>query len=299
MTLTIDVNTNDVIDLPECIRLLSGIKGISRRERMDDAACYLRMLSNNKSFLIEHVNRQICEAQPLDAYQLSSNFSQQIVDLGGGPGFRLRANMWPRCAADAPADWERSLFAYLMPHDHNADFLTVGYWGPGYETDIYEYDPERTVGFEGEQVDIQFLERTRLTNGKVMFYRANRDIHTQLPPDDFSISINLLVADPEAVQSTKQYWFDVERGVISSSVERLDYSPFVFLCRLASMVGDGATINVLEKLAQGHSDARIRAEAFTALATLDPGNASRHWRDASEDVDPYVQRVARAKLSAE
>ncbi|WP_437568344.1 hypothetical protein [Sorangium sp. So ce542] len=124
MTLTIDVNTNDVIDLPECVRLLSGIKGTSRRERVDDAARYLRMLSNNKSFLIELVNRQIREAQPLDAYQLSSNFSQQIVDLGGGPGFRLRANMWPRCVADAPADWERSLFAYLMPHDHNADFFS-------------------------------------------------------------------------------------------------------------------------------------------------------------------------------
>jgi hypothetical protein len=297
MTWTIDVDTKDVIDLPECIRLLGEVKAMSRQERLEDAARYLRMLSNNKAFLVDLVNREICDATDLDDYQASSKFSQQIVDLGGTPAFRLRANMWPACMAETPSDWEKSLFAYMMPHDHNADFLTVGYWGPGYETDIYEYDPERTLGYDGERVDIRFLERTQLTNGKVMFYRANRDIHTQLPAKEFSISINLLSADPDAVRSTKQYWFDVEQGVISASVERLDYSPYVFLCRLAAMVGNGATINSMEKLAAGHFDSRIRAEAFASLAKLDAGSAAHHWQLASEDVDPYVQRVARAKLS--
>jgi hypothetical protein len=299
MTWTIAVDTKDVIDLPECIQLLSEIKAMSRQERLEDAARYLRMLSNNKAFLVDFVNREICEAAELDDFQAPSHFSQQIIDLGGAHGFRLRANMWPPCLGENPTEWEKTLFAYMMPHDHNADFLTVGYWGPGYETDIYEYDPAQTLGYDGERVDIQFLERTRLTDGKVMFYRANRDIHTQIPAREFSISINLLSADPEAVKSTKQYWFDVERGVIDASVERLDYSPYVFLCKLAAMVGNGETINAMEKMAAGHFDSRIRAEAFTSLATLDAGNAAQHWRRAIDDKDSYVQRLARARLSGD
>jgi hypothetical protein len=296
MTWTIDVGTTDVIDLPECIRRLGELKAMTRRERLEDAARYLRMLANNKTFLVELVQREICQAADLDDYQAASAFSQQIVDLGGGPSFRLRANMWPACKTETPSDWEKSLFAYQMPHDHNADFLTVGYWGPGYETEIYEYDPERTLGYEGEPVELRFLERTRLTPGKVMFYRANRDIHTQLPGREFSISINLLSSDPEAVRSTKQFWFDVENSTIASSVERLDYSPYVFLCRLAGMVGDRGMVNSVEKLAAGHFDARIRAEAFQALAKLDAGNAVDHWKRAAGDLDPHVQRVARRQL---
>lgn len=296
MTWTIDVDTTDVIELADCIRLLGEIKAMSRRERLEDSARLLRMLSNNKRFLIELVNREICEAAALDDYQAQSHFSQQIVDLGGGPSFRLRANMWPTLVGAQPTEWEKALFAYMMPHDHNADFLTVGYWGPGYETDIYEYDPGRTLGYAGEPVEIQFLERTRLTDGKVMFYRANRDIHTQIPTEAFSISINLLTADPEAVQSTKQFWFDVERGQIESSVERLDYSPFVFLCRLAAQVGNGATINAMEQMASGHFDSRIRGEAFGALAALDPSGAEAHWRRAAADKDAHVQRLARQRL---
>ena len=31
-----------------------------------------------------------------------------------------------------------------MLHDYDADFMMVGYWGAGYETEIYEYDHEKT-----------------------------------------------------------------------------------------------------------------------------------------------------------
>lgn len=296
MAITLDGDCDEAIDLPECIRALSAIEGVWRRDRLDEAGRILRRLANNKAFLVAQVTGELERLDSIEAFQASSNFSQQIIDLGGGTHFRLRANMWVPCRGDEPADWEKSLFAYQMPHDHNADFLTVGYWGPGYETDIYEYDPERTVGYEGEQVEIRFLERTRLTPGKLMFYRANRDIHTQLPADGFSISLNLLAADPDSRRSARQYWFDVAAGRISASVERLDYTPFVFLCRLAAQIGDGATTEALERLAQGHVDPRVRGEAYRALVQLDPADADLHWRHACEDSDPYVRRLARGQL---
>ena len=36
-----------------------------------------------------------------------------------------------------------SPFFYHVPHDHNFSFLTVGYLGPGYWSEYYEYDYER------------------------------------------------------------------------------------------------------------------------------------------------------------
>lgn len=108
----------------------------------------------------------------------------------------------------------------------------------------------------------------------------------------------LLVADRTAVKSTKQFWFDVDRGVITSSVERLDYSPFMFLCRLASVVGDGSTVNALEVLARGHVDSRVRAEALRSLVALDGGDAQHHLSGALTDVDPHVRKVAIERLNA-
>lgn len=297
MAYTIEASTDSALTLDACIDALGAIDGVWRRDRIDDAALLLRQLSNDRRFLVDAVTRELLHLDDIDGFQAASSFSQQIVDLGGGAGFRLRANMWPQCTSAEPLEWEKSLFAYHMPHDHNADFLTVGYWGPGYETEIYEYDSDRTAGFDGEPVELTFLERTRLTPGKIMFYRANRDIHTQLPSDAFSVSINLLAADPESLQSARQYWFDVENGRIDRSVDRLDYTPYVFLCRLASHLGDGNTTDAMESIARGHVDPRVRGEAYRALSTLDARDAGRHWRHAASDTDAYVRRMGREMLA--
>ena len=48
-----------------------------------------------------------------------------------------------------------SPFFYHVPHDHNFSFLTVGYLGPGYWSEYYEYDYGEVVGMPGEKVDLQ------------------------------------------------------------------------------------------------------------------------------------------------
>ena len=48
------------------------------------------------------------------------------------------------------------------------------------------------VGFPGEEVNLRFIEKSRLDQGKVMLYRAHQDVHLQLPADAMSVSLNIL-----------------------------------------------------------------------------------------------------------
>ena len=185
-----------------------------------------------------------------------------------------------------------------MPHDHTSDFLTVGYWGPGYETEIYEYDPATVIGYDGESVDLTFLEKTRLTEGKVMYYRGNRDVHTQIMPREFSISINLLLVNQERGFGRNQYWFDTERNVIESTVSRSSLTSFLFLCRLARVLGCASAINSLERIAQRHANPHIRVAAYQAIVAIEPTQHDALARQARKDPHAYVQHMAGYLASA-
>ena len=121
-------------------------------------------------------------------------------------------------------------FFYGVPHDHNFSFLTVGYLGPGYWSDYYEYDYGAVVGFPGEDVALRFVEKSRLEQGKVMLYRAHRDIHLQLPADAMSVSLNILETSHNSV-FRDQYRFDVERSKIAGIMTRTSLEPMLALDR--------------------------------------------------------------------
>ena len=59
-------------------------------------------------------------------------------------------------------------------------------------------------------VDLRFVEKSRLEQGKVMLYRAHRDVHLQLPADEMSVSINIVETSHSSV-FRDQYRFDVEQ----------------------------------------------------------------------------------------
>lgn len=39
---------------------------------------------------------------------------------------------------------------------------------------------------------IRFVERSNLAEGRMMLYRAHRDVHSQLPPESLSVSLNIM-----------------------------------------------------------------------------------------------------------
>lgn len=128
-----------------------------------------------------------------------------------------------------------------------------------------------------------------------MFYRANKDIHSQRHPDDFSISLNLLASPPE--QGFKdQYCFDLGAGKIISHVGTTNMTRLM-LCKLAKYVGNGSSINLLEAIAKEHISPRIRAQAYDSLAALVSDDDERIWNMALLDESPYIQNKARSIMS--
>jgi hypothetical protein len=182
--------------------------------------------------------------------------------LHGSHRFLIRANFWPAETDSVYANSGPQPFFYGVPHDHNFSFLTAGYLGPGYWSDYYEYDYDRVLGSPGEPVDLQFVERTRLSEGKVLLYRAHRDVHSQLPPESLSVSLNILALSP-ASEFRDQYAFDLASSRISGL---LNPSALETLVRLAGTVGGPNGWDLVEDFAQRHPSDRIRFAAWRAKA---------------------------------
>jgi hypothetical protein len=252
----------------------------------------LKELANNRTFVAEIFNRQLTIAFDTLAF-----YSPQSAILGASQPFSVRLNVWPIVSSNPrQRKIENGIYSYGDAHDHNFTFMTVGYYGPGYETIIYEYDRDQIVGYVGEHVDIRFLERTFLPVGKVMLYRPFTDIHTQIPPTSFSMSINLLISDPHN-SVTQQYYFDIEKGIICDFVESLS-TKRVSVLECLRFVGNENSKDLLHHLSKRHPCVRTRWAAFETLAAMDPTNAEEYWAGAEQDPDRLVKHAALTRLCA-
>jgi hypothetical protein len=236
----------------------------------------LKRLANNRSFLAEIA---VAELKDRCARQgLESRYSSQVIMLHrASEKYFIRANFWPSERDSVFRASGHSPFFYHVPHDHNFSFLTVGYFGPGYWSDYYEYDPETVVGLPGEKVDLRFVERSRLEPGKVMLYRAHRDVHDQLPADAMSVSINIMHAVP-GLPFLNQYRFDVKSCEIAGILNR---SSTEALLALAANHDGGDARDLVESFAARHPCDRIRFAALRELAAAEP------------DLDAGLERLAR------
>jgi hypothetical protein len=221
----------------------------------------LKKLANNRAFLAD---RMIAELKERCDDQVRDNqYSAQVVMLHvSDSGYLIRANFWPAMQDSVIRHSGTDPFLYHVPHDHNFSFLTVGYLGSGYWSDYYEYDYGEVVGYPGEAVNLRFVEKARLDLGKVMLYRAHRDVHRQLPADDMSVSLNILETSPSAV-FRDQYKFDVETNRIAAVMTRMSLEPML---ALAAHFGGGNGTDLLAEFAAGHPSERVRWFALRARA---------------------------------
>lgn len=259
------VDLSDEASLAQCADLLAG-------------------LARNRDFLADRV---IAELKASYKGQLETNrYSAQVFLLHRSPrGYFLRANLWPAERDAAYAASGAQAFAYGLPHDHNFNFLTTGYWGPGYISDYYDYDPEAVDGRLGEPLNLKFVERSSLSEGRMMLYRAHRDIHSQLPPEQLSVSLNIM-DEGEHIPWRDQYIVDLEAGTIA---RRPTLTPAEMLLRCAvHLTGNGK--DIAEQFAKTHPVPRVRANAIAALAAVEEG-ASRTavLERGAQDADPRVR----------
>jgi hypothetical protein len=297
MPRVIDLADAEAIGLDECVERLSA-RGFdpADEESLHEAARDLRRLGNDRAFLgdllIDELKRR-CELSE------ATQYGPQTLMLSRPTGqFFLRANIWPspeehvlRASGEAP-------FYFDVPHDHNFSFLTLGYFGPGYWSDYYDYDFETVAGYVGEPVDLRFVERARLEPGKLMLYRAHRDVHVQHPADALSVSLNVMH------MAAHQGWFDQYRFDVSEKriAGILSHGSSEVTLRLAVALGLEEARDLAAEFGRGHPSDRMRLAAWDALALVSADGAERDavWRRAEESGSLMVAREAaqrRALLS--
>ncbi|MCC4252399.1 MAG: transposase [Pseudomonadota bacterium] len=251
------------------------------------AAPMLRALARNRHFLADAA---VAELKTRCADQRRFNpYSAQVMLLRPPGGkYVLRAAFWPAVTDHVVRASGTAPFLYHVPHDHGFDFLTIGYLGPGYGSDYHVYDPAGIAGADGEQVPLRFVGRSWLNEGRMLLYRANRDIHAQLPPERLSVSLNIL-ASPAGQGWRRQYRFDTDRGAIAQG---MTIASAQMLLELAVGCGDGDALDLADQFARHHPHDAMRLTAWSAIGDSLAGDARlAHW-DAGASSDHGLIRAA-------
>ena len=262
-------------------------------ESLTHAAQWLRRLGNNKSFLGDMLVDELARRHRGDG--LENAYGPQVVMLIPPQGdFFIRANIWPSADEHMVRASGDAAFAIGLPHDHNFNFLTLGYFGPGYWSDYYEYDFEAVDGWRGEAVpSLRFIERARLEEGKIQLYRANLDVHAQLPADSLSVSLNIMHTSG-AQGWFDQYKFDLEARTIAAM---LAPTPTQALLRIAVGLGGEQALDLAQHFASCHPSDRLRLVAWDALASSTTDREARDalWGRAEHCGSRLVEMEARAR----
>lgn len=291
----IDPPAGPALDLEEVIaRLDESAVDLADEASLAHAAALLAGLAQNRDFLADHI---VAELKASFANQLVlSRYSAQVFLLHRSPrGHFLRANLWPAASDASYMASGAQAFAYGLPHDHNFSFLTTGYWGPGYVSDYYDYDAEAVDGRLGEPLNLKFVERSQLGEGKTMLYRAHSDIHSQRPPTSLSVSLNIM-EEAEHLPWRDQYIVDLGQkdDGLGTIARRPTITPSEMLLRCAVHLTDEGK-DVADHFAKAHPVPRVRANAIAALAAVEEGAGraavlERGLRDGDARVRDDCQR---------
>jgi hypothetical protein len=267
MPLVPDVNETDAIEMEELVAFIRDNK-VDTRSEADMLACAsgLQKLGNNRSFVADIALRDLKARNDIDASAAVYGPQTIMLHYENDANFYLRANFWPSPQDHIFKSSEATAFFYHVPHDHSFNFLTVGYLGPGYQSNYYEYEYGTVDGYPGEKVDLKFVEYAALNQGKVMLYRAFRDVHDQRPGDAMSMSLNIMENSLRG-GFMDQYNFNTERGEVTDLINRIAATS---LLPLLAATEDEDAVDFLIETARAHRSGRVPQKPRTwawSLAT--------------------------------
>lgn len=294
MPRVIDIEDSGRASLDECCAGIAA-SGFDPREEdsLLNAALWLRRLGNDPDFLGDRIIDELASRHRADAD--NTGYGPQVIMLAPPNGnFFIRANLWPSQDEHMMRASGGAAFVYGLPHDHNFDFLTLGYFGPGYWSDYYEYDYGAVTGARGEAVpSLQFIERSRLEPGKILHYRAHRDVHAQYPAASLSVSLNVMHTSG-AHGWLDQYRFDLESRQIGGIVSA---GPTEAVLKIAIALGSSAALDLAHQFARRHPSDRLRMTVWNALAARAGNLAERDdlWREAESSGSRLVAIEAKAR----
>ena len=282
MTITVDCSDLERIELDEYIDFCRSQAHIHDRDSILAGAYMLRRLANNKTFLLDFLNTQL---KNVHQYNVKTDFTPPSFYLFSCKSFSVRAVLWLPC--DEPDPDDALSLGYGVTHNHHFDFLTCGYYGPGYRTIVHLCDKNQMVGMVGEQVEVAFQDDTLLSPGKLMFYRHTEDIHVQYPPERLSISINLIF--PSHPDALEQCAFDPETWVITRHLDPMATTSSLF--QVAKLLHNEQTVEQLLAIAGTHVHPRVRAMAYFSLMSIHPESKSNFLKQAGGDTSAFVRRL--------
>ncbi|MCC6926266.1 hypothetical protein [Novosphingobium sp.] len=272
MALQIDCDEDGSIGLDEfCELYIDGKFNAAEQESLVEAAPLLKKLANDRNFfgrfVIDSLTNNLSD-QSDNRYGVGSLILRNL-----GRNSFLRVNCW-----SSHQDFEYikkpDAFIYEMAHDHNFNFLTIGYFGPGYLSKYYEYDYSDLDGYIGESAGLKFIKERNLKEGDILLYRALQDVHEQFPPESMSVSINIMDANP-AFQYIYQYYFDTDKNVISH-VMSAKSSPSIF--EIAGALNDADVDDTLAHISANSDCDMTRYRACKALVKSSNSEAEAEQR---------------------
>ena len=272
MPRVIAIEDDTVASLEECCEALAE-QGFApdEEESLHHAARQLRRLGNDQNFLGDILVRELAQGHGEDDGE--NSYGPQVIMLRppGDSDFFIRANIWPSADEHAMRASGGAAFVYSLPHDHNFSFLTLGYFGPGYWSNYYEFDYEDVAGCCGESVDLRFVERSQLTPGKLQLYRAHIDVHDQEPGEALSVSLNIMHTCG-AQGWLDQYSFDLERKSVGRIISNGSSEAFM---RIAVGLGSEEARDLAWSFGGAHPSDRMRLASWSALAATETDAAAR------------------------
>lgn len=284
-----DVTTTAVMGLSEFSQYVEDNVDLRDFSSLCECAPALRALANERRFVLDDYHTELKKywtSEPRSIVQAQSITNHR------GPGFYVRTNAWPSFSAfkENSQRHERGIYGFDLPHDHDFRFLTVGYYGPGYTTDLYEYDPPSGSGVRGEKLVLKSLGQEKLSPGRIMAYRERSDVHTQNPPDSLSISVNL-ICEPKQFASGQQYIFDIEQGEITRGAGCKTTARLAIVNVLGTM-HDEESVELLATYATSHWCKRTQAYSLKMLDKVNSYEAER----VKTKVDAEVRRMSERDL---
>lgn len=168
----------------------------------------LSRVYQSPKFLTDYLIEQIHNTK---MFRSGNPYSAQVFMLHSGKNYAVRASIWEE-ASKTSGD----MFFYDVAHDHDFSFYTLGYHGSGYKTRIAQYDALINLQC-GDSVDLVNDKVVQLTQGLIMLYEKGKDIHAQIPPKDFSISINIVNTSN---MLDDQYYFDFDTSKVIGYVPK-------------------------------------------------------------------------------
>jgi hypothetical protein len=277
------------IEVEEFIAAAMKIHRGNAIETMHGVAGKLQLLGANREFIRDAL---LDEVRRIQNERTLTSFAPQSFTIYRAPPFSLRLNLWlPQIGSSRKIKQEARIFSYDRAHDHNFSLLTVGAAGPGYKTRVWEYDPGSIKGYNGEPVEMTYLEDTMLPLGKGMIYRPSRDIHIQIPPDEPSMSLNLLIAEKEIVE-VPQYFFDLNANSLLIMTDNEIGRRTSFLEAVGHFADENCA-SLLFDVARQSPNPSIRAAAMRAIRTGFPESGDEIENLAEADGHPLVLRESR------